>query len=108
MEPPCSSTYHIPDDVYLQENCPIRDSSIIESPLVVTEDHSGIHRVYKQLTEELPQLGSFIRDHTRSYVFGLSSAYSNRLFLPSHPGYRTEPKENQHSEVLLRFSTLPA
>ena len=29
-------------------------------PVVVTEDHSGIHHVYKKLTEELPQPGSFI------------------------------------------------
>ena len=53
--------------------------------LVVTENHSGIHHVYKQLTEELPQPDSFTRDHTRSYVFGLSGGYNNRLPLLAHP-----------------------
>ena len=63
----------------------IQDSSTIESPLVVIEDHGDIHHMYKQLTEELPQLGNFIRDNTRSYVFGLGGAYSNQLLLPAHP-----------------------
>lgn len=63
----------------------IQDFSTIESPLVVTEDHSGIHHVYKQRTEELPQPGSVTQDHTRSYVFGLCGAYSNRLLLLAHP-----------------------
>jgi len=51
MEPPCSLTYHIPDkavsDVYLQEqslNMGFLNNRI--PPLVVTENHSGIHHVY--------------------------------------------------------------
>ena len=82
MEPPRSSTYHIPDkvvsDVYLLEqssNTGFLNNRI--PPLVVIENHNGIHHVYKQLIEELPQLGSFTRDHTCSYVFGFSGAYSN-------------------------------
>jgi len=50
-------------------------------PLVVTENHSGTNNSL----EELSQPGSFIRDHTRRYVSGLSGAYNNRLLLPAYP-----------------------
>jgi hypothetical protein len=72
MEPPCSSTYHIPDkvsDVYLLEqssNTGFLNNRI--PPLVVTENHSGIQCVSKQLTEELPQPDCLTRDHTSSNV----------------------------------------
>ena len=82
MEPPCSSTYHIPDDVYLLEqstNTGFLNNRI--PPLVVTENHSGTN----SSLEELPQPGSFMRDHTHRYVFRLSGAYNNRLLLPAHP-----------------------
>jgi len=82
MEPSCSSMYHIPDkvvpDVYMlgaiiEHRIPQQSNP----PLVVTEDHDGIHHVSKQLTKELPQPGRFTRGHTRSYVFGLGGAQSN-------------------------------
>jgi len=43
MEPPCSSTYHIPDDVYLLEqstNTGFLNNRI--PPLVITENHNGM------------------------------------------------------------------
>ena len=43
MEPPCSSTYHIPDDVYLLEQ--LTNTGFLNNripPLVVTENHSGM------------------------------------------------------------------
>ena len=57
MELPCSSTYHIPDDVYLLEQ--LTNTGFLNNripPLVVTENHSGIQCKSKQLTEELLQL----------------------------------------------------
>ena len=93
MEPPRSSTYHIPDkgvsDVYLLEqssNTGFLNNRI--PPLVVTENHSGIHHVYKQLTEELQQPDCLTEGHTSSNVFCLGGAQSHRLLLPAHPGYR--------------------
>ena len=92
MEPPRSSTYHIPDqavsDVYLLEqssNVGFLNNRI--PPLVFTKNHSGIHHVYRQLTEELPQPGSFIQDHTHRYVSGVGGAQSHRLLFPAHLGY---------------------
>ena len=65
MEPPRSLNYHIRGkevfDVYLLEqssNTGFLNNQI--PPMVVTENHSGIHHVYKQLAEELPQLHRFI------------------------------------------------
>ena len=78
--------YHIPDkvvfDVYMLAT--IIEHGIPQQsnpPLVVTEDHGVIQHVSKQFTEELPQLGSLTRGHTRSYVFRPSDAQSNRLLL---------------------------
>ena len=90
MEPPCSSTYHIPDDVYLLEqstNTGFLNNRI--PPLVVTENHSGIHHVYKQLIEELQQPDCLTEGHTSSNLFCLGGAQSHRLLLPAHPGYRS-------------------
>ena len=97
MEPSCSSMYHIPNkvvpDVYMLGV--IIEYGIIQQsnpPLVVTEDHSGIQHVSKQLVEELPRPGSFTRGHTRSYVSSLINAQSNRLLLLDHPEYRSKTK----------------
>ena len=86
--------YRIPDkvvpDVYmLRAIVEHRIPHQSNPPLVVTKDHGGIQHVSKQLTEELPQPGNITQGHTRSYVFGLSGAQSNRLLLPAHLGYRS-------------------
>ena len=75
MEPPCSSTYHIPDDLYLLEY--LTNTAFLNNripPLVVTEYHSGIHHVYKLLTRELQQPDYLTEGHTINNVFCLGVA----------------------------------
>jgi len=88
MEPPCLSTYHIPDDVYLPEqstNMGFLNNRI--PPLVVTENHNSM--CSNNSLKSFPQPSSFIWVHTRRYVSGLDGAYVNWLLLPGHPLYRS-------------------
>jgi hypothetical protein len=74
--------------------------------LVVTENHSGIHHVNKQLTEELQQPDCLTEGHTISNVFCLGGAQSHRLLLPAHPGYRGRfQRETALRSALVIFHT---
>jgi hypothetical protein len=101
MEPPCSSTYHIPDDVYLLENCPIRDSSIIESHLWLSQ---RITVVFIMCTNS--SLKSF-SNQTASQKAILSAMYSALVVLRVTDvcflliqGIEADSKEKEHLKVL--------
>ena len=109
IEPPFSSTYHIPDDVYLLEQS--TNTGFLNNlipPLVVTKNHSGIQCKSKQLTEELSQPDCLTRGYASNNISCFGGAQSHRLLLPAHPDIEADPKVKQYPEVLLRSSTLPA
>ena len=62
----------------------IRDSSIIESHLWLSQ------RITVVSIMSTNSACNFTWDHTRSAVFSLSGAYSNRFLLPTHPWYRSK------------------
>ena len=102
MEPPCSSTYHILDDVYLlEQSTNMRFLNNRIPPLVVTENHSGIQCKFKQLTEELSQPDCLTRGHASSNIFCFSSAQNHRLLLLAHPGYRSRSQGETTPERFL-------
>ena len=106
MEPPCSSTYHIPDkvvsDVYLLEqssNTGFLNNRI--PPLVVTENHSGIQ------CESNNSLKSF-RNQTASHEVILAAMYSASAVLKATDfcflliqDIEADSKEKQHSRSAL-------
>jgi hypothetical protein len=110
MEPPCSSTYHIPDDVYLLENCPIRDSSIIESHLWLSQ---RIIVVFIMCTNSsLKSFSNQIASHEvmLATVYPVAAVLKNhRLLLPAHPRYgsRSQGETTPGSALTVHHTACP-
>ena len=99
MEPPRSSIYHIPDnavsDVYLLEqssNMGFINNQIL--PLVVTENHSGIHHVYS-LKSFHNQATSYEVTLVVMYLVSAVLITTDFCFLLIHD-IEAKSKENQH------------
>lgn len=105
--------YHIPDrvvpDVYMlgaiiTHGIPQQSSP----PLVVTENHSGIHHLSNSsLRSFCDQVASHEVILVAMYLVSAVLIATDFCFLLIQD-IEAEPKENQHLEMLLQSSTLPA